>query len=71
MAGGAEKFGHVHEASDGRGFKLASDFVHIHDLQATILSLLGFDHTKLTYRSQVRDFRLTNIHSLVVKQILA
>jgi hypothetical protein len=45
--------------------------VHIHDLQATILHLLGFDHTKLTYRFQGRDFRLTDVHGIVVKQLLS
>jgi ssRNA-specific RNase YbeY (16S rRNA maturation enzyme) len=45
--------------------------VHIHDLQATILHLLGFDHTKLTYRFQGRDFRLTDVHGHVVKSILS
>jgi arylsulfatase A-like enzyme len=70
MAGGGVKAGHVHGASDDLGFKIASDMVHIHDLQATILHLLGFDHTKLTYRFQGRDFRLTDVHGQVVKSIL-
>jgi hypothetical protein len=70
MAGGGVKPGYVHGASDDLGFKVASDMVHIHDLQATILHLLGFDHTKLTYRFQGRDFRLTDVHGHVVKQIL-
>jgi hypothetical protein len=71
MAGGGVKAGHVHGASDDLGFKIASDKVHIHDLQATILHLLGFDHTKLTYRFQGRDFRLTDVHGIVVKQLLS
>ena len=71
MAGGGVKPGHVHGASDDLGFKVASDLVHIHDLQATILHLLGFDHTKLTYRFQGRDFRLTDVHGHVVKSILS
>jgi hypothetical protein len=71
MAGGGVKAGHVHGASDDLGFKIASDKVHIHDLQATILHLLGFDHTKLTYRFQGRDFRLTDVHGTVVKQLLS
>jgi len=71
MAGGGVKAGHVHGASDDLGFKIASDMVHIHDLQATILHLLGFDHTKLTYRFQGRDFRLTDVHGHVVKEILS
>jgi ssRNA-specific RNase YbeY (16S rRNA maturation enzyme) len=61
----------VHGASDDLGFKVARDAVHIHDLQATILHLLGFDHTKLTYRFQGRDFRLTDVHGHVVKEMIA
>ena len=71
MAGGGVKAGHVHGASDDLGFKIASDMVHIHDLQATILHLLGFDHTKLTRRFQGRDFRLTDVHGRVVDALLA
>ena len=65
------KAGHVHGASDDLGFKIANAMVHIHDLQATILQLLGFDHTKLTYRFQGRDFRLTDVHVHVVKDVIA
>jgi hypothetical protein len=50
---------------------VTKDQVHVHDLHATALHLLGFDHTKLTYRFQGRDFRLTDVHGNVVKQILA
>ena len=50
---------------------MAEDPVHVHDLQATILHLLGLDHTKLTFRFQGRDFRLTDVHGNVVKDILA
>ena len=71
MAGGGVKAGHVHGSTDELSFKVASDPVHIHDLQATILHLLGFDHTKLTWRFQGRDFRLTDVHGHVVKGILA
>ena len=71
MAGGGVKPGYVHGASDDLGFKVASDMVHIHDLQATIIHLLGFDHTKLTYRFQGRDFRLTDVHGHVVKALLS
>ena len=71
MAGGGVKPGYVHGDSDELGFKVARDKVHIHDLQATILHLLGFDHTKLTYRFQGRDFRLTDVHGNVVKELLA
>jgi hypothetical protein len=71
MAGGGVKPGYVHGASDDLGFKITSDMVHVHDLQATILHLLGFDHTKLTYRFQGRDFRLTDVHGNVVQAILS
>jgi len=71
MAGGGVKGGLSYGESDDLGFKAARDQVHIHDLQATILHLLGFDHTKLTYRFQGRDFRLTDVHGKVVKGIFA
>jgi hypothetical protein len=71
MAGGGVKAGHVHGSTDELGFNVATDPVHVHDLQATILHLLGFDHTKLTWRFQGRDFRLTDVHGHVVKEILA
>ena len=57
--------------SDEFGFNATTDRVHVHDLHATILHLLGFDHTQLTYRSQGRDFRLTDVHGEVVKGILS
>jgi len=50
---------------------VAADRVHVHDLHATLLHLLGFDHTRLTYRFQGRDFRLTDVHGNVVKELLA
>jgi hypothetical protein len=50
---------------------VAEDKVHVHDLQATLLHLLGFDHTKLTYRFQGRDFRLTDVHGRLVQKLLA
>jgi hypothetical protein len=50
---------------------VAKDPVHVHDLQATILHLLGFDHEKLSYRFQGRDFRLTDVHGKVVQALLA
>ena len=53
------------------GFNAVEDKVHVHDLHATILHLLGFDHTKLTYRFQGRDFRLTDVHGEVVTKLLA
>lgn len=71
MAGGGVKGGYSHGESDEFGFSIAKDKVHIHDLQATILHLLGFDHTRLTTRFQGRDYRLTDVHGHVVKQVLA
>jgi len=53
------------------GFGVVKDKVHVHDLHATLMHLLGFDHTKLTYRFQGRDFRLTDVHGQVVKGLLA
>jgi hypothetical protein len=57
--------------SDELGFNVVKDKVHVHDLHATILHLLGFDHTKLTYRFQGRDFRLTDVEGHIVKELLA
>jgi hypothetical protein len=71
MAGGGIKGGVVHGSTDDFGFNVAENPVHIHDLQATILHTLGLDHTKLTYRFQGRQFRLTDVHGDVVKAILA
>ena len=71
LAGGGVKHGFVHGETDELGFAVTKDKVHVHDLQATILHLLGFDHEKLVFRSQGRDFRLTDVHGQVVKEILA
>ena len=71
LAGGGVKGGHVHGETDELGFNIARDPVHVHDLNATLLHLLGFDHTRLTYRFQGRDFRLTDVHGHVVRDILA
>ncbi len=71
LAGGGVKGGCVHGATDEFGFQAVENKVHIHDLHATILWLLGFDHEKFTYRYAGRDFRLTDIHGHVVKEILA
>ena len=71
MAGGGAKAGYSHGETDELGFSIAKDKVHVHDLQATILHLLGFDHTKLTFRYQGRDYRLTDVHGHVVKELLA
>jgi hypothetical protein len=71
LAGGGIKPGQTVGASDEFGFSVAEDRVHVHDMQATILHLLGLDHKKLTYRFQGRDFRLTDVHGEVVKRLLA
>jgi hypothetical protein len=71
MAGGGVKSGHRHGASDELGFGVIENGVHVHDLQATILHLLGVNHERLTYRFQGRDFRLTDVHGKVVKALLA
>ena len=71
LAGGGVKAGFNLGATDELGYAAVEDRVHVHDLQATVLHLLGLDHTKLTYRFQGRDFRLTDVHGEVVKKLLA
>jgi len=71
MAGGGVKRGLTYGESDELGFSVARDKVHVHDLQATILHLLGFDHTRLIYRFQGRDYRLTDVAGNVVRPLLA
>jgi hypothetical protein len=71
MAGGGVKGGHVHGATDEFGFAAVEDKVHVHDLHATILRLLGFDHEQLTYRYAGRDFRLTDVHGRVIEDLIA
>ncbi len=71
MAGGGIKPGVVHGATDEFGFYAVENKVHVHDLHATIMHLFGVDHLRLTYRFQGRDYRLTDVHGEVVKQILA
>jgi hypothetical protein len=71
LAGGGVKGGYVHGATDEFGYAAEKDPVHVHDLHATVLSLLGFDHTKLTYRYNGRDFRLTDVSGKVVNNIIA
>jgi hypothetical protein len=71
LAGGGVKPGVIHGETDELGFGVVDGKVHVHDLHATLLHLLGFDHEKLTYRFQGRDFRLTDVHGHVVKGILA
>ena len=71
LAGGGIKPGITHGQTDDLGFHVVEGPVHIHDLQATILHQLGLDHERLTYRYAGRDFRLTDVHGKVVKEILA
>ncbi len=71
MAGGGVKGGSIYGATDEFGSAAVKDPVHIHDLHATVLRLLGFDHTKLTYRYNGRDFRLTDVSGNVVKGVMA
>ena len=71
LAGGGVKGGLAYGATDELGLDAVKDRVHVHDLHATLMHLLGFDHTKLTYRFQGRDFRLTDVHGHVIKPLLA
>ena len=71
LAGAGVRAGHTHGATDDFSYNVATDPVTVHDLQATILHLLGVDHLKLTYRFQGRDFRLTDVHGEVVQGVLA
>ncbi len=70
LAGGGTKAGYVHGSSDELGFNVAADAVHVHDLNATLLHLLGLDHTRLTFRLQGRDYQLTDVHGRIVDGIL-
>ena len=70
VAGGGFAGGKVYGESDDLGEQVARDAVTVHDLQATILTQLGFDHTRLTYRHAGRDYRLTDVHGTVVKGLL-
>jgi uncharacterized protein (DUF1501 family) len=71
LAGGGIRGGTVWGATDELGFNVAENPVHVHDLNATLLHLLGLDHTRLTWRFQGRDYRLTDVHGKVVDGILA
>jgi len=71
FAGGGVKAGHSHGETDEFSYNVVKDGVHIHDLNATLLQLLGIDHERLTYRFQGRDYRLTDVHGKVVKEIIA
>jgi arylsulfatase A-like enzyme len=71
LAGGGTKRGAVVGATDELGHRVTDTPIHVHDLQATVLCLLGHDHEKLTYRFQGRDFRLTDVAGRVIEPILA
>jgi len=71
MAGGGVKGGQTIGATDELGFNVIEDPVHVHDVQATLLHLMGFDHERLTFHTQGRDYRLTDVHGHVVKKVLA
>jgi hypothetical protein len=71
MAGGGLRAGHIHGATDDLGFGPVEGRVHVHDLHATILHLLGLDHKQTTFRFQGRDFRLTDVHGEIVSEILS
>ena len=71
MAGGGIKGGMTHGATDDYGWHAVQEKVHVHDLHATILHLLGIDHERLTYRYGGRDYRLTDVHGRVVRDIIA
>jgi hypothetical protein len=71
LAGGGVRGGMVHGATDEFGFRAVEKPVHVHDLHATILALLGFDHERLTYRHAGRDYRLTDVHGNVVRELIA
>jgi hypothetical protein len=71
LAGGGIKPGHTHGETDDYCYNVVKDPVHVHDLNATVLHCLGIEHTRLTYKYQGRDFRLTDVHGNVVHQLLA
>jgi uncharacterized protein (DUF1501 family) len=71
LAGGGVRGGHIHGGTDPFGCVATENPVHVHDLHATILHLMGLDHERLTYRYSGRDFRLTDVHGRVVREILA
>jgi hypothetical protein len=71
LAGGGVKPGITLGETDELGFNVVKDKVHVHDLHTTLLHLLGFDHKRLTYRFQGRDFRLTDVHGELVPALLA
>ena len=70
LAGGGTKAGLAHGATDEFGYRAVQDKVHVHDLHATILHLLGLNHKELTYRHQGRDYRITDVHGRIIRKIL-
>ena len=70
LVGGGVKSGHVHGAIDDYAWNVTSNPIYVHDMQVTIMHLLGIDHTRLTYRYQGRQFRLTDVHGNIVAGIL-
>ena len=71
LAGGGVKGGTIYGATDEFEFQAAETLVHVHDLHATILHLMGFDHKRMTYRYASRDFRLTDVHGRVIRDIIS
>jgi uncharacterized protein (DUF1501 family) len=71
IAGGGVKGGQAYGATDEFGFQAVEDPVHVHDLHATLLYLLGFDHETFTYRYAGRDFRFTDVHGRVIRELIA
>ncbi|MFM8335484.1 MAG: DUF1501 domain-containing protein, partial [Opitutaceae bacterium] len=71
LAGGGVKGGQVIGETDDLAWNVAKDPVHVHDLHATLLHLFGYDHTRLTYRFQGRDYRLTDVHGQIVPRIFS
>jgi hypothetical protein len=70
MAGGGIRPGIVHGETDDYGYNIVRDPVHVHDMNATLLHCLGYDHKRLTYRFQGRDYRLTDVEGNVVRELL-
>jgi len=71
LAGGGVRGGYTHGATDEFGFRAVDQKVHVHDLHATLLKLIGFDHEKFTYRYAGRDFRLTDVHGQIIDELIA
>ena len=71
MAGAGLKGGYVHGETDELGYYVTKDKMHIHDFHATVLHLMGLDHTQLTYHYSGRDYRLTDVHGNVARDIIA